>query len=524
MQYDIILITPDPYVDHPFSGTAIIKNVLEDKGFKTAVIDSPNKESDFQKYGKPKCFFGISGGAMDSMVINYTALKKRRDESEFSNRNYKVPDRAVIYYCNMIRKSYKDSKMVIGGIESSLRRFAHYDFWDNKLRKSILLDSRADILIYGYGEKQILEIAKKIKSNKPIDNIKGTCMVSTKVPDNFSELPTFDEIKDKKLFCEMQNQLDINKNLAQKFDNRYVLQNSQMEYTQKDLDYVYGLKYIRKIPKHFNEFKIVQFSILTHRGCFGNCNFCSIAHNSGKGIISRSKESILKEIKYLKTLSNFKGVIELSGASANMYGMDCELANTCKNNCLTCDKLDISHKQIIDLLQSARKLVDKINIKSGIRYDLAVKSPKYIKEIIKYHIDFLLMVAPEHRDRYVLKLMNKEENVDKFIDMFNEISNKEGIKTELSYYLMVGHPGCTIENSEKLRKFTKRHKYSDYIQIFTPTPMTVSTCMYYTGLDPKTLRPIYVPYSYNEKKRQKNAAIGVKSNRNTRPGDFVRPV
>ncbi len=511
-QYDIILVSGEPYVDHPFSGTGIIKKVLEDKGYSVAIIETPDWkiDDDFKKYGKPKLFFGVSSGSMDSMLVNYSPMKKVRQEQEFQKMSYRIPDRAVTVYCNMLRKLFKESKLVIAGTEASLRRFAHYDFWDNKIRKSILLDSRADILIYGYGEKQIIEIATRIKEEKDLNNIEGTCIISKEVPNNFDLLPSFEEIeKDKTKFCEMQLGFSVEKNLAQKFDNRYVLQYKAMPYSQKDLDYIYGLDYSRNIPVRYKEFEIVKFSVLTHRGCFANCNFCSISAISGNKVISRSKESILKEIKKIAQMPDFKGTIELSGASANMYGMDC---GKCGKECMDCKNLDSSHRKMIELLKEARNIpgIKKVIIKSGVRFDLALKSPEYIREIIKNHIDKTLMIAPEHLNHGILALMNKDNScLDEFHALFEKIKDEERKDVELSYYIMVCHPGCTLENSKDLVDFVKQHKHANFVQVFTPTPMTMSTCMYYTSMDPKTMKNIYVPYTYKEKKKQKNVAMGI---------------
>lgn len=518
MEYDIILVTAEPYVDHPFSGTGILKRVLEDKGFSVAVIATPNwrKDDDFKRFGEPRLFFGVTSGAIDSMLVNYTPMKRKRQENEFSRMSYLIPDRAVTVYCNAIRKLFKGSKIVLGGTESSLRRFSHYDYWDNDIRKSILFDTRADILVYGYGELQILEIAERLKEKKDLIGLDGTCILSKTIPDGFIEMPSFESVKeDKKKFCEMQNLLDTKKNLAQKSTDKYVLQYKMRNYSAKDLDYFYSLNYSRNIPDDYPEFKNFQFSIITHRGCFGNCNFCSIAVNGGKKIVSRSIDSILNEIRTIVKHPDFTGTIELSGASANMYGMDCRNSDTCNNECLKCANLDSSHSKMLELLRKARDIpeVKKIFVKSGLRYDLAIRSPEYVKEIIKYHTDEKIMIAPEHISGEVLSAMNKKNDVNEFIKLFYDICGKEKVECELSYYSMVAHPGCTLDNSLELQNFIKTHKFSDYVQVFTPTPMTVSTCMYYTGLDPKSGKEIYVPYTYNEKKQQKNLALNQKSNR-----------
>lgn len=515
-EYDIILISGEPYVDHPFCGVGILKRVLEDKGFSVGVIDHPDwkNDSDFKKLGAPRLFFGISSGSMDSMILNYTPLKKKRSDNPHQKMSYNVPERAIIVYSNMIRKLFHDSKIVIGGVESSLRRFTHYDYWSNKLRKPILFDSRADILVFGYGELQILEIAQRLKEGKDLIGIRGTSIISKEVPLSFRIIPSFDEVNsDKEKFCDMQNLIDVNKEIAQKVDTRYVLQNKAMPYTQKDLDYIYSLDYSRIIPDNYPEFRVIEFSVLTHRGCFGDCNFCSIAANTGKELVSRSKESILSEIKRITRIPSFNGQVELSGATANMYGMDCGASGACNNSCLGCTKLDKSHARIIELMREARRIpgIKKVIVRSGIRHDLAMQSPEYVKELIKYHLDETLMIAPEHVDPEVLKLMNKEEDNKAFIDLFKKICAEEKSSCDLSYYLMVGHPGCTIQNSKKLNRFITTHKNSEFVQLFTPTPMTVSTCMYYTALDPRTKKPIYVPYTYSEKKMQKNLALGTES-------------
>jgi uncharacterized radical SAM protein YgiQ len=524
MVYDIVMVTGEPFADHPFSGMGILKRVLEDKGFSVGIIECPDwkDEKSVMKLGKPRLFFGVGSGCIDSMLVNYTPMKKLRNDDKFSRMSYEMPDRAVIVYCNLIRRAYKDSKIVIGGVESSLRRFTHYDYWENRLRKSILLDSRADILVFGYGELQAIEIAKRLSRSESLSGIPGTAVVSTEVPENFALLPSYDEVvSDVKAFCRMHVMIDPQKRVAQKFDNRYVLQFEAMQYTPDDVDYVYSLPYSRKIPASYPELQPMEFSILTHRGCFGGCNFCSITTNMGKQVISRSKSSILNEIKRISQLPRFEGKIELSGASANMYKMDCALSTTCKARCMTCTRNDRSHLPMIDLLHAARKMpgVHKVIIKSGVRYDLAIQSPEYIEEIVKYHVDGKLMIAPEHVDGNVLKLMNKETkyDVDQFISLFEKISRFVKHSTELSYYLMVAHPGCTVDNSHELNKFVAHHSNANFVQVFTPTPMTTSTCMYYTGLDPITMKKIYVPYTYNEKKLQKNIALGVESSRRDTP-------
>lgn len=496
MEYDIIFVSGEIYFDHPLSGIAILKRLLEKNGYSVGVISMPKKEDDVKKLGKPRLFFGVSSGSIDSMVRNYTPQKRLRKDDKNLNYNESVPDRAVIVYSNWIKRHFKDSIIVLGGTEASLRRFVHYDYWDNKLRKPIILDSRADILVYGNAEKQILEIANRLKNNRGLDKIDGTCVVSKEKPKDFTELPSYEEVsKSKEKFCDMQNLFDVNRNLAQKINDRYVLQHKSPKYNSKDLDEYYELPFTREIKtEHLRGF---EFSIVTHRGCIGECNFCSLKIMQGSRIISRSEESILREIKRIAKMKHFKGNIDdLGGPSANMYGMDCY---KCVNgHCVDCEKLDRSNKKLINLLRKARKIpgVKKIFIRSGIRYDLASK--EYIDEITKYHLSGTLKIAPEHVNKNVLRLMNKDKgDLDKFVNDFKRTGKK------LAFYFMTAHPGSSMKEAKELRDAVKRLKNAESVQVFTPTPMTVSTCMYYTSLDPKTRKKIYVPYTYSEKKKQK---------------------
>jgi uncharacterized radical SAM protein YgiQ len=497
MQYDIIFIIGEKYFDHPLSGIAILKHLLEKKGYKVGIIEQPIHEKNITKLGKPNLFFGISSGSIDSMVRNYTPLKKLRKDDKHLDYNETVPDRAITVYSNWIRKYFKDTKIVLGGIEATLRRFTHYDYWQNRLRKSILLDTRADILAYGMSEKQILEIAHHIKTDNSLERIRGTCILSKNLPDNYVLLPSHDEVQNsKEAFCDMQNLLSVEKNIVQKQDTRYLIQYKMPEYTSEDIDEYYELPFTRIIPKELRGF---QFSIVTHRGCIGNCNFCSLRLTTGCKIISRSEKSILKEIESLTNHPMFKGQIDdLSSPSPNMYGLDC---NLCKQEkCISCVRLDRTNHRFLELLREARKIkgIKKINIRSGIRYDLA--TPELIKEILHHHTYDFIRIAPEHTHKNVLKLMNKDkESLQRFISEFKKI----GKESQLSYYFMTAHPGETLKETKQLAEMMIRLKNTEHVQIFTPTPMTVSTCMYYTGLEPKTKEKIHVPYTYNEKKQMK---------------------
>ncbi len=491
-EFDVIFVLGEKYYDHPFCGVAILRRLLEKNGYSCAVIETPQKAEDITKFGKPRLFFGVSSGAIDSMVRNYTALNRPREDDEFVKYEQKIPDRAVIVYCNWLREKFKDSPIIIGGTEATLRRFTHYDYWKNSLRKSILLDSRADVLVYGSAEKQILEIAWKIEDEMPLTDIAGTCIKSRVLPKEFEnqpfiELPSHEQVLESKdKFCDMQNALSNYQNLAQKTDNFYILQYKSPEYTSDDLDEYYELPFSRNIRSP--DLKRFQFGIVTHRGCVGNCNFCSLKLTMGNKIISRSEESILKEIRYITRLPDFNGIIDdFGGPSANMYGLDFD------------KDIKKSHERLIELLRAAREIpgVKKIFIHSGIRYDMA--TPEYIKEIAKHHISGKLKIAPEHVNEEVLKLMNKpSKSLDAFVKEFSKMDCGQ-----LTFYFMTAHPGSGMKEARELAEKIKHLQHAESVQIFTPTPMTNSTCMYYTSMDPVTRKKVYVPYSFAEKKEQK---------------------
>lgn len=489
-EYDIIFILGEKYFDHPMCGFAILRRLLEKNNYSVAVIEMPQKPEDVLKFGIPKLFFGISSGIMDSMVRNYTALNRPREDDELLDYDKKIPDRALLAYCNWVKQMAKGTKIVIGGTEATLRRFTHYDYWQNSLRKSIIMDTRADILVFGSGEKQILEIANRLDNEENLEGIRGTCIKAKEVPknQNFIELPSHEEVSaSKEKFCDMQNLLSNFTNLAQKTDNFYILQYKSPEYKSEDLDEYYELPFSRSI-KNVPYMKGFEFSVVTHRGCVGNCNFCSLRLTMGDKIISRSEDSIIRELEYITTLPHFNGVIDdFGGPSANMYGLDFD------------KDANKSHMRLVHLLRRAREVpgIKKIFIRSGIRYDIA--TPEYIKEIAKHHISGKLKIAPEHVNKDVLNLMNKNHgDLDKFIKDFNKLGCGE-----LSFYFMTGHPGSSMKEAEELAEKIKHLKNAESVQIFTPTPMTVSTCMYYTAMDPKTKKRIYVPYTFVEKKEQK---------------------
>ncbi len=494
--FDIILVSAEYWDDHPLSPVGMIARVLDARGFDVGIIEKPETEMDFTKLGSPKLFFGVTSGSMDSLVNNYTPLKKsRRDKPD-------MPDRALIVYCNALRRDFKGCKIVIGGIEASLRRFAHYDYWDNDLRRSIAYDCRADVLVYGNGEKQIVKLAERARDGKDMKGVAGTCIIAKKVPEDFQLIPSFEEIKaSKEKFCEMQAAFSITENLAQEYENNFLLQYRYPDYTTEYLDWLYSLNFSRSMHSK-SKLKMAQFSVVTHRGCIGECSFCSLALHQGSKIISRSEDSIIAEIEKLTKHPEFKGYIDdLGGPSANMYGMDCM---GCDGKCMGCFKLDKSHERLINLMKRARDVegIKKVFVRSGIRYDLAMSSEDYIRELSEHHVSGTLKIAPEHVSEKVLALMNKDnESLGDFIHLFTAL-NKD-TKQSLRYYFMIGHPGDDEAEVLALAEKVKELKNVEHFQLFTPTPMTASTCMYWTGINPYNMEKVKVIYDYNTKKKMK---------------------
>lgn len=509
--FDVILISGDPYADHPLSPVGVIARVLDAKGYKVGIIERPDwtSDRDFTKLGQPNLFFGVTSGSIDSCLANYTPLLRRREKDAHARYHSGKPDRAVIVYCNRLKHLFPGVPIVIGGIEASLRRFAHYDYWENRVRRSILLDSRADLLVYGPGELQAIEIARCLSEGRSLESLAGTAIISRDLPPGFEEIPSYEEVStDPEKFLKAQRALANYKSLAQKHSDRYVLQYPAPEYSPETLDWIYGLPFTRNIPNGYPELEMGKFSIVTHRGCIGRCSFCSLSLHQGDRIVSRSEKSILEEIRRLTDHPDFKGYIDdLGGPTANMYGMDCHRCQ--RGFCLTCKKLDRSHRRLINLLRRSRSIprVKKVFVRSGIRYDLALSSPEYVKELVIHHVSGLLKIAPEHVSLPVLCLMNKTEMpVEIFRQLFLKLT--AGRKQHLKYYFMVAHPGTTMKEARELAAYIKKlsaagEKPVEGVQIFTPTPMTRSTCMYYTGKDPETGQPVYVPRTFEEKKAQK---------------------
>ena len=516
---DIIIITGDAYIDHPTFGAALIGRYLVSKGFTVGIISQPNwkDDTDFKKLGKPNIYFGITSGNMDSMINHYTAQKKKRSEDSFSpsGKTNLRPNRAILVYSQKIRHLYKESKIIIGGLEASLRRIPHYDYWSDKIRNSILFDSRADILIYGMGERTSYLVAKVIKNKEDLTSIKGTTVIaSPSKEEDFIRLPDFSDDFNKNSFYKMSKIFDENfrdKTIYMKFAGRFLKHNPLPKAnSMNEMDLIYNLPFSRLPHPIYKKNKIAAFeqiknSITSHRGCFGGCNFCAIGYHQGKTIQSRSKNSILQEIDILSRKEYFKGTIsDIGGPSANMYGMYCKknISEVCKkHSCIypeICDNLEFSHKPIKKMLLEAGKQakVKHLFIASGIRFDLSLHDKDYIRLVAQKYTGGYLKLAPEHKSSKVLKFMRKPDFIyyEEFLKIFKEYSQKSGSKQFVIPYIIVGHPGSTLADTIELAVYLKRNNIRlKQIQEFTPTPMTISTCMYFTERDFDSGKKINVP-------------------------------
>jgi uncharacterized radical SAM protein YgiQ len=547
---DIILISGDSYIDSPYIGIAVIGNILYEAGFKVGIIAQPDVKTDIDitRLGEPKLFWGVSGGSVDSMVANYTATKKFRKSDDFTpgGINNKRPDRAVNVYVNTIRRYFKNTvPIVIGGIEASLRRIAHFDFWSNKVKKSILFDSKADILVYSMAEKSIIELANALKDNSDYKNIRGICYISKEPKNDYLQLPSFDIVsKDKDKFIDMfdifyKNNDPISaKGLCQKHDTRYLIQNPPSQYLiEQELDKVYDLKYERAQHPYYEKMgkvkalETIKFSITTHQGCYGECNFCAIGVHQGRTIRSRSQDSIINEAKSFTKYKDFKGYInDVGGATANMYGYECTKKlkhGTCEDKrCMypsMCKSMKVNHAPNIELLQKINKIdgVKKAFVNSGIRYDtiLADKKngEKYLEQIVNHHVSGQMKIAPEHTEDKVLSLMgkpNKKTLID-FKRLFDKMNKKSGKKQFLTYYLIAAYPSCEEQDMQNLKNFSSNELKinPEQVQIYTPTPSTYSSVMYYTKKNPFTKEPIFVETDFGKKEKQKNIVIQKKGHR-----------
>jgi len=540
-ELDFLLITGDAYVDHPSFGIAIIARVLEKNGFRVGIVAQPNwkDNKDFQVMGKPRLACLISGGNLDSMVNRYTAAKKKRHKDAYSpgGTSGLRPDRAAIVYSNRVREALPGVSVIIGGIEASLRRFAHYDYWSNEVRRSILLDSQADLLVFGMGEKPIVEVAERLNKGEPIDQIsdvRGTLVLFTGdgVPQDTLVLPSFDEVaKDKKKYAEafwvQYNQQDpfSGKSMLQSHGRKSVLQNRpSLPLSQAEMDAIYALPFMGTYHPSYEDsggvpaIEEVEFSLTSVRGCFGACSFCALTFHQGRIIQSRSAESIIREAEKMTWNSRFKGYIhDVGGPTANFRRPACQKQlskGACSHRqCLfpePCVKLENDHEEYIDLLRRLRSLpkVKKVFVRSGIRYDavLADRKSKFIHELCEHHVSGQLKVAPEHVSDAVLRLMGKPGKgvYEEFVQEFKKTNDKLGKKQYLVPYLMSSHPGSTLKEAVELAEYVRDMGVNpEQVQDFIPTPGTLSTCMYYTGLDPKTMQPVYVPKSMHEKAMQR---------------------
>lgn len=539
-ELDVILVTGDTYIDSPYFGVALIGKVLVSAGFRVGIIAQPDCSElrDIRRLGEPLLFWGVTGGSVDSMVANYTALKKRRTDDDFTpgGVNNRRPDRAVIVYSALIRRAFRETRpIILGGIEASLRRIPHYDYWQDRVRGSILVDSGADFLVYGMAEKALRELAAGLAGGQEIRHIRGLCYLADEATPGFLTLPPLSEvIKDKAAFGEMFNLFIANQDeetargLCQRQDRRWLIHNPPPPpLTTEELDYIYGLGYERQVHPFYladgpvKALETVRDSLTTHRGCVGGCNFCSIAIHQGRRVVSRSEGSLLREAVRLTESVEFKGNIQdVGGPTANMYGLECARApqaGPCRNrHCLfpkVCPSLRIDHGKQLRLLHKLRKLpgIKRVFVASGIRYDLLLADRKmgrsYLEALVSRHVSGQLKVAPEHINPAVLRLMGKPpwEELLKFKQLFQEATRRAKKDQYLTYYLMAAHPGCREEDMQELAGFVQAdlHLNPRQVQIFTPTPSTASTLMYYLGKDPRTGKTVFVESDPGRKERQK---------------------
>lgn len=538
-QFDFICVTGDAYVDHPSFGIAIISRMLESFGCTVGIIAQPVSDKDFAELGIPKYAFMVTGGNIDSMVSNYTVAGKKRFDDAYSagGKGGKRPDRAVTVYCRTLKRLFPDTEIAIGGLEASLRRFAHYDYWADKVMPSVLVDSGADLLMYGMGEVTITEIYNRFKAGdmlRDMKDIRGTCYLTEPVntPMGAVQCDSFEVVSEnKKAYAKScRKQYDeqdevYGRTIVQRHGNMMLVQNPpQRSLTQSEFDRAYELPYMKAYHPMYEKdggvpsIEEVEFSIIHNRGCYGFCNFCSIALHQGRRIQTRSQQSVLNEARDLTEKPNFKGYIhDIGGPTANFRAPSCEKqlkSGLCKGKkCLApepCKNLTVDHTEYLELLRKIRELkkVKKVFIRSGIRYDylLEDKNDSFMKELIEHHVSGQLKVAPEHASNIVLDYMGKPhiEAYERFEKKFYELTKSVGKEQYLVPYLMSSHPGCTLNDAVDLAVFLKKHNIRpEQVQDFYPTPGTISTAMFYTGLDPYTLEPVYVPRRPEEKQLQR---------------------
>ena len=540
-EVDIILFSGDAYIDHPSFGAAVIGRVLEHAGYKVAIVPQPDwrgDHRDFTKLGRPRLFFGVTAGSMDSMVNHYTAAKRLRSDDAYTpeGKAGMRPDYCTITYCNILKQLYPDVPIVIGGIEASMRRLTHYDYWSNRLMPSILVDSKADLLVYGMGEKQMLAIAERMvqlvekkQCEKNFADIPQIAYLSKHTTADHEPIVTLksheEAVKSKRVHAENFRLIEIESNkihaatIIQPVGNQYVIVNPPYPtMTTQELDAIYELPFqYRPHPKykdkHIPAYEMIRFSVCMHRGCFGGCSFCTISAHQGKQITSRSEKNILQQIHLLKELPEWKGYLsDLGGPSANMYGMhgkDMSLCEQCaRPSCLhpsICKNLNQDFRPLLHIYNKVNALpyIKKAFVGSGVRYDLI--NEEYGRALITRHVSGRLKVAPEHTSDNVLKIMRKPswKQYEQFHRFFEKINTEAGLRQQLIPYFISSHPGCTNQDMQHLAEQCKRLRYRpEQVQDFTPTPMTLATTMFYTGLNPYTMEPVFVARSKEEKQKQ----------------------
>ena len=544
-EVDVILFSGDAYIDHPAFGAAVIGRVLEANGYRVAIVPQPDwrgDHRDFTKLGRPRLFFGVTSGSMDSMVNHYTAAKRLRSDDAYTpdGKAGMRPDYCTITYCNILKQLYPDVPIVIGGIEASMRRLTHYDYWSDKLMPSILVDSKADVLVYGMGEKQIVEIARQLDTSAPSlqggESIKSKLCHIPQIAYMATHLPKMEEevirlqsheaaLKSKRVHAENFRLIETESNkinaatIVQPVGDKCVVVNPPYPtMTTEELDAIYDLPFMyhphpKYKNKHIPAYEMIRFSVCMHRGCFGGCSFCTISAHQGKQITSRSEQNILRQIDILKDLPEWKGYLsDLGGPSANMYGMhgkDMTLCEKCaRPSCLhptICKNLNQDFVPLLAIYNKVDRLpyVKKSFVGSGIRYDLM--NEQYGEELIKHHVSGRLKVAPEHTSSSVLKLIRKPswEQYERFYHFFEKVNDEAGLRQQLIPYFISSHPGCTNKDMQQLAERCRQMHYRpEQVQDFTPTPMTLATTMFYTGVNPYTMEPVYVAKTKEEKQKQ----------------------
>ena len=544
---DVILVTGDSYLDSPYVGVSVIGKALLAAGYRVGIIAQPDVASarDIARLGEPGLFWGVTGGCIDSMIANYTASGRRRRQDDFTagGLNNRRPDRAVIVYSNLIRRHFKRTKpIVLGGVEASLRRIAHYDAWSNRVRRSILFDAKADLLVYGMAERTILALTERLRQGLTTDDLPGLCYAAAEQKQGTLELPPCEEAAaDPAVFAEMFLAFYRNQDprtaqgISQRQDTRWLIHNPPaLPLTEAEMDEVHDLDFERNVhPFCLRNGKVraletIRFAVPTHRGCYGECHFCAIAVHQGRQVSSRSEASILREARKIASLTDFKGTIpDVGGPTANMYGIECKrklLRGACPDRrCLypqVCEALRPDHGRQIRLLRKLREVpgVNRAIVASGIRHDLVLADRKqgaaYLREVVRHHVSGQLKIAPEHSEEKVLRCMGKpgRESLLAFRDLFRRLTAEAGKEQYLAYYLIAAHPGCTSSDMEALCRFAGRELavHPEQVQIFTPLPSTVSALMYHTGRDPFSGERLFVEKTAAGRERQKKILVAKK--------------